>query len=402
MTTTRSDDLTFDPHDPVLVRNPHDVFRRLREEAPLSYNAEQDFYALTRYDDVERALVDHRRFISGRGVTLGLLKAGIQIPPGTVLIEDPPAHTVHRKLLSRMFTPKRVAELEPKTRRFCSELLDPLVGSGGFDFVDDFGKHVPTRVISMLLGIPDADRDDIRDHLGGYGVELGDGLLSGEMFAGYIDWRVDHPSDDIMTQLLYVEFEDEFGVVRKLTREELLAYVNIVAMAGNETTRLLIGWMGKLLADHPEQRRLLVDDPSLIANAVDESLRVEGPTGMAARYVAEDVELHGRTVPAGSHLALVVLSANHDERRFDDPDRFDVRRPVGQHLTLGFGSHFCLGAALARLEARVAIEEMLHAFPRLGGRRRRGGDERRGHRAPGLGAPADRPSLRGLPKLAES
>jgi cytochrome P450 len=363
VTTASSQELTYDPSDRELVRHPHEVFRRLRDEAPLSYNEEQDFYALSRFDDVEHALVDKETFISGRGVTLGLLKAGFEIPPGTVLIEDPPAHTVHRKLLSRMFTPKRVAELEPKTRQFCNELLDPLVGSGGFDFVEDVGKHVPTRVISMLMGIPDQDRDDVRDQLGGYGMELGGELLSGEMFAKYMDWRVDHPSDDIMTQLLYAEFEDEHGETRRLTREELLAYINIVALAGNETTRLLIGWMGKLLGDHPDQRRLLVEDPSLIPNAVDESLRLEGPTGQVARYVASDVELHGRTVPAGSHMALLVLSANHDERHFDDPDQFDVRRPVGQHLTLGFGTHFCLGAALARLEARVVIEEMLRRFP---------------------------------------
>jgi cytochrome P450 len=364
VTTTRSeDDLTFDPHDRALIRNPHDVFRRLREEAPLSYNAEQDFYALTRYDDVERALVDHRTFISGRGVTLGLLKAGIQIPPGTVLIEDPPAHTVHRKLLSRMFTPKRVAELEPKTRRFCAELLDPLVGSGGFDFVDDFGKHVPTRVISMLLGIPDADRDDIRDHLGGYGVELGDGLLSGEMFAGYIDWRVDHPSDDIMTQLLYAEFEGVDGEMRKLTREELLAYVNLITAAGNDTTRLLVGWTGRLLSDHPDQRRLLVDDPTRITGAIEEILRYESPALLSCRYVARDVEVRGEVVPEGAIMMMLLASANHDERVWDDPERFDVLRQPGQHFTFGFGAHYCLGQALARLQGRVVLEEVLRRWP---------------------------------------
>jgi len=363
VTATSSQELTYDPSDRELIKNPFSMFRRLREEAPLYHNEEQGFYALSRFDDVERALVDKDTYLSGRGVTLGMLKGGFEIPPGTVLFEDPPSHTVHRKLLSRMFTPKRVAELESKTRQFCVELLDPLVGCDGFDFIDDLGKHVPTRVISMLIGIPDQDRDGVRDRLGSFVLDSGGELLSGEMFAEYIDWRVDHPSDDIMTQLLYAEFEDADGETRRLTREELLAYVNIVALAGNHTTRLLIGWMGKLLGDHADQRRLLVEDPSLIPNAVEESLRLEGPAAQSARYVAHDVELHGQTVPAGSHMALLMLSANHDDRRFDDPDRFDVRREIGQHLTFGFGPHYCLGAALARLEARVVLEEVLARFP---------------------------------------
>jgi cytochrome P450 len=357
--------LVLDPSDPDVVRDPHALFRRLRDEAPLYVNEEPSFYALSRFEDVERALVDRGTFLSGRGVTLGLLRAGITLPPGTVLMEDEPTHTIHRRLLSRMFTQRQLAQVEDRTRLYCTELLDPLVGSGGFDFVQDLGRHVPTRVISQLIGIPDKDRDEVRDHLSRGEDEGGpdEELFSGEMFAEYIDWRVNHPSDDIMTQLLFVEFEDETGETRRLTRTELLAYVNIVAMAGNHTTRLLIGWMGKLLADHPDQRRRLVEDPSLIPNAVEESMRFEGPTGTAARYVARDVELHGQIVPEGSHMALLTLSANRDDRRFEDPDRFDVGREIGQHLTLGFGAHYCLGQALARQEARIVLEEVLKRFP---------------------------------------
>ena len=362
---SNSDELVFDPYDPVAARDPHAILRRLREEAPLYHNEELGFYALTRYEDVERGLVDKETFISGRGVTLGLLRANITLPPGTVLMEDPPAHTVHRRLLSRMFTQRQLAQVEEKTREFCVELLDPLVGRDRFDFVEDLGKHVPTRVISLLVGIPDSDRDAIRDQVTGHDADgsRNEELLTGEVFAEYIDWRVTNPSDDIMTKLLNAEFEDEHGVTRHLTREELLAYVNIVSLAGNHTTRLLIGWMGKLLSDHPDQRRLLVDDPSLIPNAVEECMRLEGPTGAAARYVARDVEIHGEIVPEGSHMGLMVLAANHDDRQFDDPDRFDVRRDIGHHLTLGFGTHYCLGQALARLEARLVLEEVLKRFP---------------------------------------
>jgi cytochrome P450 len=263
-----------------------------------------------------------------------------------------------------MFTPRRIAELEDRTRQYCEQLLDPLVGGPGFDFIHDIGKQVPTRVISMLVGIPQPDEEQVRDRFEQDRGHLDlDDVLSGETFAEYIDWRVEHPSDDIMSQLLYAEFEDEYGEVRRLTRQELLAYVNIVSLAGNETTRLLIGWMGLLLSDHPDQRRILVENPSLIPNAVEESLRYEPVTLHVARYVTRDVEYYGQTVPEGSIMALVVAAANRDEQQFADPERFDVTREAAHHFTLGFGTHYCLGQALARLEARLVIEEVLRRFP---------------------------------------
>lgn len=188
-------------------------------------------------------------------------------------------------------------------------------------------------------------------------------LTLGAEFAAYLDWRVDHPSDDIMTDLLTAEFDDERGVRRTLSRRELLTYVHVIAGAGNETSARLIGWMVKVLAEHPEQRRALVADPALIPNAVEEVLRFENPAPTTARYVAADVELHGRTVPSGSALVILGGSANRDERRYDDPDRFDVRRDIGMQLTFGHGAHFCLGAALARIEGRIALEELLLRFP---------------------------------------
>ena len=188
-------------------------------------------------------------------------------------------------------------------------------------------------------------------------------LITGAMFADYIDWRAEHPSDDLMTALLTAEFEDETGTVRRLTRPEVLLYTEVVAGAGNETTGRLIGWLGKVLGDHPDQRREIVQDRALIANVIDETLRFE-PTGPhVARYVARDVEYYGTTVPAGSAMLLLVGAANRDERRYTDPDRFDIFRNEGQHLTFGYGLHYCLGAALARLEGRVALDEVLNRFP---------------------------------------
>jgi cytochrome P450 len=293
------------------------------------------------------------------------------MPPGTLIFEDPPEHTIHRSLLSRVFTPRRVAALEPKIRELCAQTLDPLVGAGGFDFIADLGAEMPIRVIGMLFGIPEADQASIRAAVDanlrtepGQPMQVSETPTFGsEMFADYIDWRVDHPSDDLMSDLLQAEFEDETGATRRLTRDEALLYTTVVAGAGNETTTRLIGWTGKVLADHPDQRAELVKDRTLIANAIDELLRYE-PIGPAiGRYTPEDVELHGQTVPAGSSMLMLVGAANRDERRFQDPDRFDIHRKVGQHLTFGYGIHYCLGAALARLEGRIALDEVLDRFP---------------------------------------
>ncbi len=237
--------------------------------------------------------------------------------------------------------------------------------------MSDLGSEMPMRVIGMLLGIPESANAEVRERTDGYlrtrsgePMQLRqDAIANGEMFGEYIDWRAEHPSDDLMTALLTAEFEDETGTTRRLERHEVLTYTQVLAGAGNETTGRLIGWVAKLLDDHPDQRRELAEDPSLIPGAVEETLRYE-PTGPhLARYVAADVEYHGQTVPEGSAMLLLVGSANRDERRWSDPDRFDIHRNEGAHLTFGFGPHFCLGAALARVEARVALEEVLKRFP---------------------------------------
>jgi cytochrome P450 len=371
MMTTTGSDVYYDPYDVDIHADPYPVFRRLREEAPLYYNDRYDFFALSRFGDVEPGLVDRETYISGRGAILELIKADIDIPPGVIVFEDPPVHTMHRGLLSRVFTPKKMNALEPRIREFCARSLDPLVGTGGFDFIRDLGAQMPMRVIGMLLGIPEQDQEAIRDQADAelrtkpgkpmkYSQER---FVTGEAFAEYVDWRAEHPSDDLMTELLHAEFEDENGTTRRLTRDEVLTYVNVVAGAGNETTTRLIGWAGKVLADHPDERRELVEDRSLISNAIEELLRYEPPAPHVARYVTRDVAHHGRTVPEGSVMVFLVGAANRDDRRYADADRFDIRREVGQHLAFGYGIHFCLGAALARLEGRVALDEVLQRFP---------------------------------------
>ena len=373
MPDTTGHDLYYDPYDFDIDADPYPAWKRMRDEAPLYYNEKHDFYALSRYEDVRECITDWKTYISGKGSVLELIRSGMEIPPGIILFEDPPAHDLHRSLLNRVFTPRRMAEIEPQVRTFCGRALDPLMAEGKFDFISDLGADMPMRVIGMLLGIPEDDQEAIRDQID-EGMRLqegtppdadqpGLGVMDGSRYAEYIDWRADHPSDDLMTDLLNAEFEDATGTSRNLTRDEILNYIGLLAAAGNETTTRLIGWAGKVLAEQPDQRRELADDHGLIPGAIEELLRYESPSPVQARYVTRDVEHHGQKVPEGSVLLLMNGAANRDERKFEDPDRFDIHRTMQQHLAFGYGIHFCLGSHLARLEGRVALEEVLRRFP---------------------------------------
>jgi len=364
-------DVYYDPYDVEINADPYPVYARLRDEAPAYYNDRFDFWALSRFDDVEKAHLNWQVFSSTRSDILDIIKSGVELPPGVILFEDPPIHTMHRGLLSRVFTPRRMAALEDQVRAYCTRCLDPLVGSDGFDIIAELASQLPMRVIGMMLGIPEADQVAVRDKTDadlrtepGQPMKVREGTVAnGDMFADYIEWRSKHPSDDLMTKLLNAEFEDERGEKRTLTRAEVLTYTTVLAGAGNETTGRLIGWLAKLLAEHPDQRRDVVEDRSLAPKVIDDVLRFE-PTGHAsARYVMHDIDLHGRTIPEGSAVLLLMASANRDQRRYEKPDVFDIHRDDIQHLSFGFGLHYCLGANLARLEGRVALEELLARFP---------------------------------------
>jgi cytochrome P450 len=361
----------YDPYDVDINADPYPTYARLRDEAPIYHNERYDFWFLSRHEDVQKALVNWRVFTSTHSDILDIMKANITLPKGVVMFEDPPVHTAQRGLLSRVFTPKRMAQLEDQVRRYCISCLDPLVGSDGFDIITELGTMLPMRVIGMLLGIPEQDQVAVRDKTdenlrtkpGKPMVIVEDAVANGEMFADYIDWRAQHPSDDLMTVLLNAEFEDETGATRTLTRQEVLTYTSVLAGAGNETTGRLIGWLAKVLAEHPDQRRAVVEERALLPNVIDETLRFE-PTGHAiGRYVTEDIEYYGTTVPAGSPILLSMASANRDPRRFENPGIYDIYRKDVQHLTFGYGLHFCLGSHLARLEGRVALDELLNRWP---------------------------------------
>ena len=365
--------MDYDPWDAALNADPYPMFKRFRDEAPLYYNEVHDFYAVSRFDDVSRVLVDHQSFSSARGAVLEIIKSGIEIPPGLLVFEDPPIHDFHRGLLSRAFTPRKISGLEPKIREFTARCLDPLVGGDRFDFVEQLGAVMPLRVVGMLFGIPEdyqrlvqEDGDKfVRTERGGQMTDNPDGAITdGQVFADFIDWRTDHPADDLTTELLHAEFEDETGSTRKLRREELLMFMNLVAVAGAETTTRLIGWAGKLLSEHPAQRAQLVADRTLLPGAIEEMLRFEPPALQAARYVTRNVEFYGTTVPEGSSILALIGAANRDERRFgEDADTFDITRSPRQHLSFGIGAHYCLGNALARIEGRIALDEIMNRFP---------------------------------------
>ena len=362
----------WDPYDHEIRKRPYDAWRRLRDEAPLYWNERYAFYALSRFDDVLAASIDHATFSSAYGITLD----GIGKKPDhpIMIMLDPPEHDVLRKVVSALFTPRAMLRLEDRVRALCVEYLDPFVGSGGFDYVRDFGMRLPVMVISSLLGFPEEDHDQLR--------EWSDALLHREegregpteegveaqrqawsYYWEAIQARRANPRDDMVSHILASELEDPDGTRRTLTDIEAMSMISLISAAGNETVARHLGWVATVYADWPAERRKLVENPSLVPNAVEELLRFEAPSPTQGRYVMRDVEIHGTVVPAGSKMALLTGSAGRDERHYPDADRFDVERKLDRHVTLGYGAHYCLGAALARLEGRVGLEETLKRFP---------------------------------------
>ena len=373
---TQPDDLYWDPYDYALHADSHPVWRRMREEAPLYRNDALDFWALTRFEDVHDALVDYRTYSSAQGDILEIIRAGQNEFTESMISEDPPTHTVHRQLLSRAFTPRAIKSVEDRVRAFAEMLLDERIGSGGFDFVEDFGARVPGMVIAAMLGTPDSTLEDLR-HLTDSQLNIGedDGFdrtafneaarKMGVFFMEEALARRDNPTDDIMSALVTMEFTDEHGVTRKLDDLEAVQYIHLLSAAGNETTARFTGWAGAALAQYPEQRAKLVAHPELIPNAVEEILRYEPPSMALARVTTKDVTWYGEVVPEGSAVVLLTAATGRDQRQFPDPDpdSLDVERSMERHLSFGFGVHVCMGTSLARLEARIVLEEMLKRFP---------------------------------------
>jgi cytochrome P450 len=367
-------DLYWDPFDVEIDRDPYAIWRRLRDEAPVYRNDAHDFWALSRFADVEAAHREPTRFSSAHGTVLELM--GPERLRGTdmMIFEDPPEHTRLRALVSKAFTPRRVRELEGRVRELCVAFLEPHVGGAGFDFLADFGARLPAMVIASLLGVPLEDQERVRTlidtvfHLEeGVGMHNDTSMTATMELAAYLEEQLAQrraaPRDDMLTDLVQVETVDASGDARPLTRSESLGFALLLISAGTETVARLLGWAAVVLAEHPDQRAELVADPALVPPAIEELLRFQAPSPVQGRWLTEAVTLHGVTIPAGSKVLLLTGSAGRDERKYPDADRFDIHRALDHHVAFGFGIHFCLGAALARLEGRVALEETFKRFP---------------------------------------
>jgi cytochrome P450 len=362
----------YDPFDPEIDRDPHPVWARMREEQPAYWNDRYGFWALSRFEDVWNGYHDTATFSS----THGVMPESLDEPIGMsmVIFMDPPEHDWMRKLVSPVFTPRRIAALQSYITQLVDQYLDPFVGSSGFDYIGEFGALLPAMVIGQMLGVPEADRDMVRrwfDDMMHHDPDSG-GMTEAAMNAaggimnystGLIDERRKQPDDDMISVLLETEVDTGDGL-RRLTPDEVVSFVVLLAGAGVETVARLLSWAGVTLATHPGERDLLVKDPSLIPGAIEELLRYEAPSPVNGRWTLRPFEAHGVKIPAGSKVLLLNGSANRDRREYDDPDRFDVRRKASRHISFGFGAHFCLGAALARMEGRIALEGTLARFPR--------------------------------------
>ena len=364
--------MEYNPFSPAVAENPYPTYRWLRDEAPVYHNPKIGFYALSRFEDVLAAHLDTKAFISSRGVTIEGLDQGQDL----LINKDDPQHNVHRKLVSRMFTPRAIGDLEPAVRSISADMLEAAREQNELDIVHDFSAALPMLVIAELLGLPEEVRPLLR--------EQSDRVLSTqeasetpaapedalhalmEMRATLGETVADHvasPRDDIISSLLSSTFTDDDGTVWSLTPDQVAERLVEMVIAGHETTAKLVANAVVGLTWFRDQRAELAADPSLMPQAVEEMLRWDPPSHYQGRWVEQPVTLHGETIPAESRVILVTGAANHDERMFEEPELFDIHRPIERHVGFGFGTHLCIGAALARLETRVAIEELLARYP---------------------------------------
>lgn len=366
-------DIYWDPFDPSLRDDPYTLWRRLRDESPAYYNERFDFFVLSRFADVQAAHLDPKTYISSHGTTLELMGPD-PLPGNQIIFLDPPDHTRMRALVARAFTPKRIAALDDRVRSICNGLLDAQVGNSSFDYVQDFGAILPPTVISSLLGVPEADQEEMRhivDRV--FHIEDGVGMMNETAWKAIaavdaylvelIRERRANPCDDMLSALATAEITDDDGTVHRMSLEDAADFGKVLFIAGTETVARLIGWFGSVLDEHPDQRAELVADHSLIPNTVEELLRFEAPSPVQARWTTADVEIHDTAIPTGSRVVLLTGAAGRDDRKYPQPDRFDIHRKFDHHVSFGYGIHFCIGAALARTEARIAIEETLKRWP---------------------------------------
>ena len=366
--------MLYDPYARATQEDPFPTYHHFLEHEPCSYNPEMDFYALFRFEDVWEATLDWKTYSSSLGPAL---ENRGQVPGEafSIIGMDPPRHTRLRNLISRGFTPKRIAALEDEVRGLALRYLEPLRGEKRFDVQQAFAVKLPMDVISVLLGIPEEDRDWFRESVD-RGLERDPDserqsaqkvAVMGSSRSYVLDLLAERrrrPREDLISVLAEAEYTEPDGRSRRLSDAEVAAFTTLLAGAGAETTAKLIGNLVVYLSRHPEQRRWVFEDaPARLPGAVEEVLRYDAPSQFQGRVATRDLKLHGVDIPEGARVALVTGAAGRDPREFPDPDRLDVRRRPARALYFGYGQHVCIGKSLARLEARVALEELALRWP---------------------------------------
>lgn len=361
--------VTFDPYGPEYMANPYPIYKRMRDEAPVYHNAERNFWALSRFDDVLASLRDAKRFLSGGGVTIEGFEKGYPL----LILKDAPEHSWHKGIVTKVFTPKRMAELEGFIRKRTVELLERAATKPEFDFARDFAVELPLDVISRLLDIPEEHRAEYHESVNmtlARGETRDEGEVAGAhqrvlgMLMGLVEERRSKRRDDVISMLMETEVKDEGGEMRRLEDMEVAFRFQEMGAAGHETAAKAIANGAMAFTRFPEQKKLLREKPELLANAVQEILRFEPPSQLQGRTTSEAVTLHGVTIPEGEKVMLLTGSACRDERAYPDPDRFDITRtPDPRSVFFGYGVHKCLGMHLATLEIGIAFEELFKRYP---------------------------------------
>ncbi len=370
-----STSVEFDPYSDVFFDNPYETYRWMRDEAPVYYNEKWDFYALSRHDDVVAAHRDWETFSSAYGVTLDALSLRERYSSNMLIIMDPPEHDWLRKLVRPVFTRAAITELEPLVAEVVTAYLDQLAGKDDFDIVADFAALFPVEIISSMLGVPEGERQQIRlwtddflhrepnnPNITEHGLNAS--LAMHEYMLELTRAKRRSPDELIVSRLIAATYEDDEGTTHRLTDNDIATFAVLVAAAGSETVTKLIGNGVVAFHEHPDQWQLLAD-PELVPAAVEETLRLNPPSQYQGRFTTRDVEVAGTTIPEGSPTLLVTGAACRDPRAYDRPDRFDITRSRSTPVAFGYGAHACLGSWLARLESRVAFEQLRRRWPRF-------------------------------------
>ena len=364
-------DVVYNPFRHEVQDDPYDIYRLMRDEAPNYYDVEHGFYALSRYDDVLAAYQDNATYSNSHGITLEPVASGV---PGILTCLDDPEHAAYRRLVFKVFTPRSVRDLEPYARQRAAEILEPAREGGELDGVDEYSAILPLSTICQLLGIPQDESELLRE-VADRSLSRGDGEtdMNADAIAAMIALQTQlldlmalrrkKPADDLISGMAAITEVEVVGKTIPVPPEETANRLMELSLAGYDTLARTVGNGLLALYRHPDQRRELVEDVSLIPNTFEEVMRWEAAFQFSGRWTTRDVELHGSVIPAERRVLLLIGSANRDERVWDDPEKFDIHRQIDRQIGFGSGVHLCTGTHLARMQGRVMLEELLSRFP---------------------------------------